>query len=404
MARPTPSTIPAALQTFFGQAFFRDWGVAGVYRPHNPPRPGQAHQLCDYLIYFRDRLILIAMPQLVFNGTEPMLGQLQDFRKQQVRKARKNLDQTEAYIRAGHPVFGDVDCRQPWQPGSIARIDKLCITSLIEREDGVEQPVLHGYDRDYYQEEQIGDAEINPVQMFSAGAFSQLVQTLDNFADLLNYLNFQSLVIADESQPFECENDLLHRFIDEGHVFAHARMLAELQQPSEPKLLRMWSPRGPEEARKTFAQIRTESSLWDQFADAYRHRLRQVIQQGDVRTSEEVVNYRWLLSSLVDECHLSRWRLAQIMLLRLGQDRAKDTEALVAVCRSYTRAERLFLFCFYSEERGHPHAREHLQAQLSEQGRQVARQQPVPPQEVVVLGVSTERGLPVSADVVYVRI
>ena len=76
----------------------------------------------------------------------------------------------------------------------------------------------------------------------------------------------------------------------------------------------------------------------------------------------------------------------------------------MAVCRSYTRAERLFLFCFYSEQAGHAHARDQLQGQLSEQGRQVAAQQLVPVQEVIVVGVSTEQGLPVSADVVYVRV
>lgn len=402
---PAASTIPHHLQPFFGQAFFRDWGVAGVYRPHNPPRPGQAHRLCDYLIYFRDRLILIALPELLFEDEQPMLEQLQAFRKKQVHRARRNLDQTEAYIRSGQPVYADVDCRQPWQPGSLARIDKICITTLMERTGSGEQAVLHGYDRAYYEEEQIGDETSSPVQMFSAGAFTQLVQVLDNFADLLNYLTFQSLLIADETQPFDCENDLLNRFIEEGHVFAHARMLAEMQQPSEPRLIRFWSPVGPEQALATFKQVRQESALWDQFAAAYRQRLREVIQpQQGMQAAQTLADYRWLLSSLVDECHASRWRLAQVLLLRLGQPRSQDGEALVAVCRSYTRAERLFLFCFYSEQAGHAHARAQLQGQLSEQGRQVAAQQLVPVQEVIVVGVSTEQGLPVSADVVYVRV
>jgi hypothetical protein len=60
------------------------------------------------------------------------------------------------------------------------------------------------------------------------------------------------------------------------------------------------------------------------------------------------------------------------------------------------------VFCFYSEQDGHPQSRAFAQHQLKGLADQVKVQQHGWIDEVIVLGVSTVQGVTVSADVLYI--
>ena len=56
--------------------------------------------------------------------------------------------------------------------------------------------------------------------------------------------------------------------------------------------IRFWSPAGPEQALATFKQVRQESALWDQFAAAYRQRLREVMKtQQEMQANIATLKY-----------------------------------------------------------------------------------------------------------------
>lgn len=401
-----PCQIPTQLAVLFKHAFFRPWGWDGLFRAYQPPREGEADRLCDYAIRFREHLILFALPELLIDDSQPMATQWANFHKQVIPKARKKLERAEQWILSGQPTYLDPQCQRTLtlEGAPIQRIYKVCVTSATEQYGDQHVPVLHRYGSSFYHEESVLELDRNPVQLIAAGEFGHLLHVLDNFEDFLAFLRYQEKTILQEDLEYESETQLLERFIEDGSVFAQARQVEQqlikqgvLDQPS-PDL----APPTPASARAVFELMRQTGKAWDELAVAYRQRLTAVIQQQLQQGGDINPNYRVLLSCLVDESRASRWRLGQSLGLRRHPQGVPLSEAMVTHARSYSHPRRHYVFCFYSEQEGHPQSRPFAQTQLKSLAEQIKQQQSIWIDEVIVLGISTVQGVTVSADVLYV--
>ena len=401
-----PSQIPQQMAALFKQAFFRPWGWDGLFRAYQPPRTGEADRLCDYAIRFREHLILFALPELQIDESQPIAPQWASFRKQVLPKARKKLERAEQWISSGQTTYLDPACqRELMLDGApIKRIYKICVTCAVEPVGEAWVPVLHHYGSAFYHEDSVLELDRNPVQLIAAGEFGHMIQVLDNFEDLLAFLRYQEAVILQDDIEYESESALLERFIEDGSVFAQARQVEQslitqglMDEPS-PDL----APPTPASARAAFELMRQTGKSWDELAVAYRQRLLEVIQQQIQQGGEVNPSYRTLLSCLVDESRASRWRLGYSLGLRRHPLGVPLHEAMVTHARSYSHPRRHYVFCFYSEQDGHPQSRAFAQHQLKGLADQVKVQQHGWIDEVIVLGVSTVQGVTVSADVLYI--
>lgn len=401
-----PCQIPNQMVALFKQAFFRPWGWDGLFRAYQPPRAGEADRLCDYAIRFREHLILFALPELVIDESQPIATQWAAFHKHTIPKARKKLERAAQWICGGQATYLDPQCQRllSLDGAPIERIYKVCVTSASEIYGDQQVPVLHRYGSSFYHEDSVLELDHNPVQLIAAGEFAHLIQVLDNFEDFLAFLRYQEQMIVQEEIAYDSETQLLERFIDDGSVFAQARQVEQqlIEQGVLDELSPDLAPPTPASARAAFELMRQTGKPWDELAIAYRQRLTEVIQQQLRQGGEINPSYRMLLSCLVDESRASRWRLGHSLGLRRHPLGVPLHEAMVTHARSYSHPRRHYVFCFYSEQDGHPQSRPFAQNQLKGLAEQVKAQQQTLVDEVIVLGISTVQGVTVSADVLYV--
>jgi hypothetical protein len=411
---PTVSHSNAAAHSYgfglFDHAFFAPWGSTGLYRPHHPPQPHQAHVLCDYVVCFRDVLILINTPSLSLTDDANLATRWLDDRKQAVIRARKRLEHAEQWLKSGALAYLNMDCTETLAVdiSQIRHIYKICVTSATEHVGGQSFPLLHAYGSTFYHEECVTELSDNPVQLFSAAEFGHVIETLDDFDDFLSFLAFHAAAILNEDHSYASEVDVMERFINSGWVWNNARHMQQQQQRagliSAPTPL--FAPREGTDAHATFKTIRAGTAAWDDLTQGYRLRVSMHIQQQRAQGLTVAAEYTQLLSCLSDESLAGRWLLSQALWARHGQAEAAWQSVQVLPLRSCTRTGRHYLFCFYAEQPPAQREAYRLQAkaelrQWAEQVNQQAQQPHL--DEIVVLGVQTDHGQASSIDIVYKR-
>lgn len=402
------SRLPEALTQVFTQSFFAPWGRESLYRPHHPPKPNEAFLLCDYVIAFRDVLILINTPQVFLDDQANLASQWANFRKTAVTRARKRLDQAERWILSGQTVYDDVQCQQPIDVNlaTYKQIYKLCITTGIEQIGEQQFPLLHGYGSAFYREESVGEMPEHPVQLFSAGEFGSVIETLDNFDDFLNFLGFHEAAILDEEQVYQSETALMNLFVQSGAVFAGARRMqhqlrmAGLLDPSSPTIE---APVGYD-ALVFFKQIQATTVHWNGLTLGYRQRLLQHLAHQTAQGHTVSADYYRLLAAMHDESLAARWLLSLHLQLRKQQSAEQRQSTFLMQTRSCTRDGRHYLFFFYAEQ---PEGlQEAYRIQAKSQLRELAEMANAKFQaphlsEIVVLGVHTQDGDATSVDILF---
>ena len=402
------SLLPDGLTVVFAKSFFAPWGRESLYRPHNPPKPDEAFLLCDYVIAFRDVLILINTPQVLLDDEANLASQWANFRKTAVTRARKRLDQAERWILSGQAVYDDVHCQQPIDVNlaTYKHIHKLCITTGIEQMGEQRFPLLHRYGSGFYREESVGEIPERPVQLFSAGEFGNVIETLDNFDDFLNFLSFHESAILDEEQVYQSETDLMNLFIQSGAVFASARRmqhqlsLAGLLDDSSPII----ESAVGRDALALFKEIQATTVYWNGLTLGYRLRLLQHLANQTAQGLLVSADYYRLLAAMHDESLAARWLLSLHLQLRKQHSADQRESTFLMQTRSCTREGRHYLFFFYAEQ---PEAlQEAYRIQAKSQLRELAEMANAKFQEphlseIVVLGVQTQDGDATSVDILF---
>jgi hypothetical protein len=392
---------PRALDAVFADSFFEPWLIKGLYLPMDQlSTTRKGRRFCDYALSFGSTLILIDVHQATFDAHFDLLTEWTQFRKVALPNSRRRLGELEQHI-SQTVLYQDVACTEPLvvQP---AQIYKLCITGAYEQLwKNQFSAILHSYGARFYAEDFVLDEEENPLLVYSLGDFATLIEQLCSFADLFDFLQFHRRAILCLDEDYASELDLLERYIDCKQPFRQAKMLEHewLMQHlkyQESKLLLL----AREQPAKAFYQAWDTSVLWRQLIGHYAHYAKQALLEDD----DHAVDWVNLRDLLADESIVSQAHLAQAMINQAGMSAAADNDGYIVHLRSYQHAKRHYILFFYAQVAGQRYSREQMIEELPVLARQVNAQEQAPClDEIVVLGIQSDAGQFVAADIAYVE-
>lgn len=396
---PVVHDDPNALASLFEHAFFRSWLHAGLYQRksdallHQGAKTGR--RLCDHVISMGRTLILIDVHQGVFDSHDDLAQEWGRFRKMALPNSRRRLAELEQQLHQQAALYWDDACQERVvvEP---EHIYKLCITAAFERNDQQYSAILHSYGSDFYRESFVQDEEDNPLLVYSLGDFSAVVGQLESFPDFLDFLAQHHQTVQTDRQEYSSELELLEQHIATGRPFLQGwalekQWLADGLKQHRSLLLGQALTQPPE----VFAQLHDRSLLWRQLIVRYAwHAVDSAPHERDERMS--------LLEILADESLLSQALLSEAMVHQAAFAAAKADDGYVVHLRSSTHARRHYVLFFYAQSVGHRYSRDQMVSQLPTLAEQINAQEQAPLlDDVLVLGIASQHGQFVSADIAH---
>lgn len=401
MSRPVspPLNDLHALNALLEAAFFQPWLKHGLYLKRPPemlhdPRQKAGRKCCDYAIFFGEQAVLLDVHQGVFDAYSDIALEWDLFRKMALPNSRKRLAILEKSL-SQTLLYTDEHCLEPLaiQPKSVY---KICVTAAFEQLGRQHAAILHSYGADFYAEKFVLDEEENPLLVYSLGDFSVLLDLLNSFPDFFAFLTYHQHIIQQADADYVSELGLLERYIQVGQPFVDAQR--HEQQWVKQGLKREYSlvlQQAVHEPEQVLQRLREHAILWQKLILSYA-------QSALKASGDERIERLALLDLLADE---SLWSQSQLSAALLNQQALAATRAddgYIVHLRSYSHPKRHYVMLFYAEHPQHRYSRERMVGSLPDLASQVnGLEQASVLDDVVVLGISSQNGQFVAADIAH---